>query len=203
MPVTMSSTKQRILQVAVQMFSENSYDMVSMRDIAQAVGIKAASIYNHFPSKNDILKSSYDFFARQQQLLAPGLEDLLLLTQTKEPFDVLKELYYNYPAEIQETMNRILIIAGRRIYADEESECFIRKYLFEYYLDLLIPLLSHMTALGKLEPFDVESFSCLLTYYAFSAALLNHSTLNIGREKWERSLEMVFSLLKATGTAEN
>ncbi|ABX42233.1 TetR/AcrR family transcriptional regulator [Lachnoclostridium phytofermentans] len=48
------STKELILNKSLQLFSERGYEGVSMRDIAAEVGIKAASIYNHFSSKEEI-----------------------------------------------------------------------------------------------------------------------------------------------------
>lgn len=51
------STKDIILYKALIMFSEKGYEGVSMRDIASEVGIKAASIYNHFKNKEDIFNS--------------------------------------------------------------------------------------------------------------------------------------------------
>lgn len=47
-------TKQRILDKALELFSEYGYDSVSVGQIAQAVGIKAPSLYNHFPGKQAI-----------------------------------------------------------------------------------------------------------------------------------------------------
>lgn len=51
------STKDNILYQSLTLFSEKGYEGVSMRDIAQAVGIKAASLYNHFKNKEDIFNS--------------------------------------------------------------------------------------------------------------------------------------------------
>lgn len=48
------STKERIVEEAFTLFSERGFHAVSVRDIAAAVGIKDASIYNHFPSKQAI-----------------------------------------------------------------------------------------------------------------------------------------------------
>lgn len=48
------TTKERILYSALQLFSERGYAGVSMRELAAKVGIKAASLYNHFSSKEDI-----------------------------------------------------------------------------------------------------------------------------------------------------
>lgn len=51
------ATKDLILYKALWLFSLHGYNAVSMRDIASEVGIKAASIYNHFASKEDIFNS--------------------------------------------------------------------------------------------------------------------------------------------------
>lgn len=48
------STRQRILDEALTLFSEKGYDAVSVGQIAEAVGIKAPSLYKHYKSKQDI-----------------------------------------------------------------------------------------------------------------------------------------------------
>lgn len=47
-------TKQKIMAKALELFSANGYDAVSVGEIARAVGIKAPSLYNHFSSKQAI-----------------------------------------------------------------------------------------------------------------------------------------------------
>lgn len=47
-------TKKKILSKALELFSAYGYDSVSVGEIAAAVGIKAPSLYNHFPSKQAI-----------------------------------------------------------------------------------------------------------------------------------------------------
>ncbi len=47
--------KQEIINVAAQLFKQKGYSAVTMRDIAQAMDIKAASLYNHIKSKQEIL----------------------------------------------------------------------------------------------------------------------------------------------------
>ena len=49
--------KQEIIAVASRLFNERGYNAVSMRDIAQAMGIKAASLYNHIHGKQEILST--------------------------------------------------------------------------------------------------------------------------------------------------
>ena len=47
-------TRRRILDQALELFAARGYDAVSVGEIAKAVGIKAPSLYNHFPSKQAI-----------------------------------------------------------------------------------------------------------------------------------------------------
>ena len=51
------STKDKILDEALTLFSENGYDGTSVEQIAEKVGIKAPSLYKHFKGKEDILNA--------------------------------------------------------------------------------------------------------------------------------------------------
>ena len=52
-----SKTKTRILEEAVKLFADKGYDAVTVEMIAEAVGIKAPSLYKHYRSKQDIFRS--------------------------------------------------------------------------------------------------------------------------------------------------
>ena len=60
-------TKQKILEKALELFSESGYDSVSVGQIAEAVGIKAPSLYNHFQSKRAIFKAIVKATASQYE----------------------------------------------------------------------------------------------------------------------------------------
>ena len=60
-------TKQRILDKALELFSTQGYDSVSVGEIAKAVGIKAPSLYNHFPSKQAIFDAILESTAAQYE----------------------------------------------------------------------------------------------------------------------------------------
>lgn len=51
------SRKQEIINAASILFKEKGYSAVTMRDLARAMGIKAASLYNHIQSKQEILST--------------------------------------------------------------------------------------------------------------------------------------------------
>ena len=54
-PDPKSDTRQRILDVALDLFTEQGYDGTSLREIAEQLGVTKAALYYHFESKEDIL----------------------------------------------------------------------------------------------------------------------------------------------------
>src|SRR5215468_21202 len=57
MLVTMARglTKDKILDVALELFTEQGYDKTSLREIADRLGVTKAALYYHFERKEDIL----------------------------------------------------------------------------------------------------------------------------------------------------
>lgn len=51
------TTKERILDAALELFANQGYEQVTMEAIASAVGIKAPSLYKHYASKQEIYDS--------------------------------------------------------------------------------------------------------------------------------------------------
>jgi AcrR family transcriptional regulator len=48
-------TRERILDIALDLFIEKGYDKTSLREIAEQLGFSKAALYYHFASKDDIL----------------------------------------------------------------------------------------------------------------------------------------------------
>jgi AcrR family transcriptional regulator len=48
-------TRERILDVALELFNEQGYERTSLREIAERLGVTKAALYYHFKSKEDIL----------------------------------------------------------------------------------------------------------------------------------------------------
>jgi AcrR family transcriptional regulator len=51
-----SPRKEVILEKAAQLFRKNGFNATSMRDLAENVGVEAASLYNHINSKAELLQ---------------------------------------------------------------------------------------------------------------------------------------------------
>jgi AcrR family transcriptional regulator len=66
-------TRERILDVALDLFTEQGYDKTSLRQIAEPLGFTQAAIYYHFAAKEDILIALH---MRLHELARPVLEQL-------------------------------------------------------------------------------------------------------------------------------
>ena len=97
-----ASKKEFILKKAAQMFREKGFAATSMRDLAETVGIEAASLYNHIRSKNEMLESICFDVANRYTLFMDELEssnqntikkiDTLLRFHIKQMIDYFEDV---------------------------------------------------------------------------------------------------------------
>lgn len=53
--LALSAARRRLFETAVNLFGDRGFHGVSMRDLAEALGLKGASLYAHVPSKQHLL----------------------------------------------------------------------------------------------------------------------------------------------------
>jgi TetR/AcrR family transcriptional repressor of nem operon len=63
--VVASTTREQLLTVAADLLQRVGYASFSFRDLAEAVGIRAASVHYHFPTKADLGLALVDWFRAQ------------------------------------------------------------------------------------------------------------------------------------------
>ena len=80
------STRERILDEALTLFSENGYDGTGVEQIAEKVGIKAPSLYNHFKGKEDILNALIDSAESRYEEFFGSEKHIGKLPSSKEEF---------------------------------------------------------------------------------------------------------------------
>ncbi len=70
-----------IVRVATALFAERGIDGTSMRDIAEAAGVREAAIYRHFKGKDDLAREIflgwYGWYSGELQRIASGRGDSL------------------------------------------------------------------------------------------------------------------------------
>ena len=83
----MSKTRQNIIQKAIQLFNERGVVNVSIRDIADDLGISPGNVSYHYKKKQELLDSVYRFMIKQLEEMAVGNQ---FMNPTKDPLNVAK-----------------------------------------------------------------------------------------------------------------
>lgn len=92
-PEQSTPTRERILQATIDLFSENGYGNVSMREIAGRVGIRASSLYKHYESKDALLESIFDLFKQSLGKTNFPSIDLSAYLKTVTPEEYLNQAF--------------------------------------------------------------------------------------------------------------
>ena len=70
---TRGGTRERIQEIALELFAEQGYEKTSLREIAERLGVTKAALYYHFRSKEDIVRSFIeDYRAELEKVISWG-----------------------------------------------------------------------------------------------------------------------------------
>jgi len=138
----LTGTAKRILDVSLDLFSRYGYASVSMEQIADAVGIKAPSLYKHFKGKQAIFDSILTLMDERYQKQAAGMrmhlqdggtDTELFLSISEE--DLLRKVEELVAFALHDEYDRKF----RRLMASHQfSDDRIRRLFTERQVDLLI-----------------------------------------------------------------
>lgn len=132
------STKDKLKRAALIAFSQKGYEGATMHEIAEAVGINKASIYNHFNGKEDLFLAVYQDVAREyDKLLKRLIRDSENLDIHGKLLHMFKEyiLYYYRNLHISLFWTQTLLLTPpdmrKMLYADvsKREEPFEKKML--------------------------------------------------------------------------
>ncbi|MFD9722471.1 TetR/AcrR family transcriptional regulator [Streptomyces sp. NPDC059072] len=76
-------TRQRIQDVALELFAEQGYEKTSLREIAERLDVTKAALYYHFKTKEDIIISLFEDVTRPIDELIAWAEDQPRTLETK------------------------------------------------------------------------------------------------------------------------
>lgn len=131
-------TKQKILDEALRLFSERGYDAVSVGEIAQAVGVKAPSLYNHFPGKQAIFDAIVESTAARYEAdtgkidihVQDAARDIPVFTEITEDalFEKVRQIFeYSLHNETIRRFRRMMTIEQFR--SPELAALYSRRYV--------------------------------------------------------------------------
>ncbi|MFD5887374.1 TetR/AcrR family transcriptional regulator [Streptomyces sp. NPDC060334] len=110
------NTRQRIQDVAVELFAEQGYEKTSLREIAERLDVTKAALYYHFKTKEDIIISLFEDVTRPIDELIAWAEEQPRTLETKR--EVLRRYseamaagasLYRFMQENQATMRELSI----------------------------------------------------------------------------------------------
>ncbi len=107
--VTPRSTRERILDIALELFADQGYDKTSLRDIAERLGTTKAALYYHFERKQDIL---LELHLRLHALGREALEQLEQLEDGQARADAWPGLVDHFIDQVVD--NRELVLLHQR-----------------------------------------------------------------------------------------
>ncbi len=117
-------TKQAILEAALDLFSVCGYDGVSVKDIANAVGIKDSSLYKHYKSKQDIFETIIaEMNSRFEQTVS----------YYKMPQGEIDQIYKQYGENNLDWLKKIVEAIFLFFYEDVYASKFRRLLMIEQY----------------------------------------------------------------------
>ena len=105
------STRERILDVALELFSEQGYEQTSLREIAERLGVTKAALYFHFEHKEDILLQLH---MRLHALGREGIDELAELADDQQRADAWPRVMDHFIEQVIE--NRDLFLFHVRNY---------------------------------------------------------------------------------------
>ena len=151
-------TKQKILDKALELFSTQDYDAVSVGEIAKAVGIKAPSLYNHFPSKQAIFDAIMESTAAQYEAdtdqinihVQNAAQDIPVFTEITADalFEKVRQIFeYSLHNETISRFRRMMTIEQFR--SPELAALYSRRYV-ERVLDYHAGIFRALIAAGEI-----------------------------------------------------
>ena len=163
------ATRQRILDEALALFSARGYDSVSVGEIAKAVGIKAPSLYNHFPSKQAIFDAIVEATAAQYEADTDRIDihvqnvtqDIPAFTEITADalFEKVRQIFeYSLHDENISRFRRMMTIEQFR--SPELAALYSRRYV-ERVLDYHAGIFRALIAAGEIPAEDPDTLAML------------------------------------------
>lgn len=157
------ATRERILDGALALFGTRGYAATTVRDIAAAVGIKAASLYNHFAGKQEIFEAlmrreiayAEEAVRASGSIARPGDDPHFYI---RLGADELADLVWgSYAPFFTDERIRLVrrMLAGAR-YTDEACAALYRAIFFERSVQLEAAIFACFVDGGVFAPCDVE-----------------------------------------------
>ena len=201
--IEITGTKEIIFDSFIEMTSSLGYENVSMRDIAEKVGIKVASIYNHFESKQKILDCVYEYYSIHYFDNRMPIEEMKKMIENASAGEIVRTFARTYESSDQKKYVRMILIT-KIVYMRLFQDSVANKMFSEHNMDdsqYVVDVLRHGIEIGRIKPdFDAEAFFDVLidSYTMMGIKAFAGTAYRVGQLDVEKRLiAMLTRLLEA------
>ena len=172
------TTKEKLMDVALHMFSERGYEAVSIRDICGEVGIKESTLYYHFKNKMDILDSLIAKFKEHIEGLLIHIDEMPS-GKTKKKNAGSKDIIDSYMMDSYlfdpfcNLMIRLMMIEQ---FHNEEMRALYEKTMFTDPYDIYLRVFRMLASQGAFSESQVDAI--VRRYHAYMTMLTYRYLLN-------------------------
>jgi AcrR family transcriptional regulator len=175
-------TKERIIDVAIDLFSQKGYNAVSIRDIARRVKIHESTIYSHYKGKEDILNTIIESLIEKYRS-APNEQPLEELLDKHEPQTLITTTIRPVIQQLKDPrIRKILRLMWIELYQNEIFLDFFKNQYMAPSYNMWENIFQKMMDLGFIINYDskimAEEFFNYCIYLFFEGFILNYNEAN-------------------------
>ena len=190
------TTRQRLLHEAAYQFARLGYDAASLRKIAEATGIRAATVYSHFPDGKAQLYR--EILGTVSALLVERIAHRYGQNTGLSAEDVIVQMcaaFWDFCQEHQAYATLLL----RETFDAESSPLVAEGESAHEVIAVGFRYVEAAQTGGELPAFDVEDFSLWVASYMLSYHAAPGLRTNLQRRPWsaERAREKFVSMVRA------
>ena len=178
----MTKSKREIIkECAAQLFRKKGYKATSMRDLAQSVGMEAASLYNHISSKQEIFQ---ELLLTMADMFTVGMEEINNSSHTAiTKIEKLISMHVRFAIDHTDSIS---LITHEWVHLEDEArENFIRlRDSYEHKFEQIIKDCITEGTFTKVDP-EIALFSILSTLrwlYSWYSKNRNHNPVELEKE---------------------
>lgn len=156
------TTRDRILDETLTLFAENGYDGTSVEQIAEKVGIKAPSLYNHFKGKEDILNALIDLAEARYEEFFGSDKHIGKLPESKDEFiqTALQKVSFTMRDPMIRKMRKFLV---REQFRNDRFAEITTKHQLSGIQDMYTKIIEGMMSMGLFKEDDPELLATEVT----------------------------------------
>lgn len=170
------TTKDKIIEAAVELISEKGYKGATTKEIAERAGVNEVTLFRHFGNKKGIVEAAIQKYAFVD-LLENTLEEKMIWELEQD----LKMLVREYQSLLEKKKSVILLSIKESGKFPELDELI--KHIPQKYIDLLEDYFTKMMEKGKIKRVDPSIIATNFVFINFGYSLMR-KRINPGEKEY-------------------